>query len=373
MDAAYIYTTRNSLRGKFVFKHHSAAGSAAWIDLLRSLKDSTVSNLRGSPRLKHIGTKAYWYDHYRLGNETIDRYIGEDSEELRRRLSRQREISKTEKQAERERARLMRTLRAEGYLMADVGTGQAILAMARTGVFRLGGTLVGTQALHCYEGELGVRIAFDQAAMTDDIDIASFERLSLVLQDRVDDPLAAVFAELKFDPVPSLERGRVWKWRQTERQTLIEFLTPSFDEEEGVRDLPALGVSAQSLHFLNYLIAEPIQVPFLYRSGILVQVPRPEHFAIHKLIVADRRRDGPDELKSRKDRAQAAFLIEVLSRGTRPRSGRSLRSGHGERARLAHPHSSEPRSNARDEIPSRGIAIVTPPTPSRLSFHESVD
>jgi hypothetical protein len=44
-----------------------------------------------------------------------------------------------------------------------------------------------------------------------------------------------------------------------------------------------------------------------------VQVPRPERYAIHKLIVADRRRDGPDELKARKDRAQAAFLIEVLS------------------------------------------------------------
>jgi hypothetical protein len=296
-----------------LFKPHSATGSAAWIDLLRSLKDSTVSNLRGSPKLKRIGAKAYWYDHYRLGNETVDRYIGEDSDELRARLSRQKEIARAEKQAERERARLMRTLRAEGYLMADVGTGQAILALARTGVFRLGGTLVGTQAFRCYEGELGARIGFDQAAMTDDIDIASFQRLSLVLQDRVDDPLAGVFSELKFDPVPPLDKGKVWKWRQTERQTLIEFLTPSFDEEEGIRDLPTLGVSAQSLHFLNYLIAEPIQVPFLYRSGVLVQVPRPERFAVHKLIVADRRRDGPDELKSRKDRAQAAFLIGVLS------------------------------------------------------------
>jgi len=207
----------------------------------------------------------------------------------------------------------MRTLRAEGYLTADVGTGQVISAMARAGVFRLGGTLVGTQAFRCYEGELGVRIGFDQAAMTDDVDIASFERLSLALEDRVDTPLAEVFAQLKFDAVPSLDKGRVWKWRQTDRQTLVEFLTPSFEDDEGLRELPALGVSAQSLHFLNYLIAEPIQVPLLYRAGVLVQVPRPERFAIHKLIVADRRRGGPDELKSRKDRAQAAFLIEVLA------------------------------------------------------------
>ena len=75
---------------------------------------------------------------------------------------------------------------------------------------------------------------------------------------------------------------------------------------------PALGVAAQSLHFLNYLIAEPIKAAALYRSGVLIQIPRPEAYAIHKLIVADRRK-GPDQLKSRKDRAQAALLIEALA------------------------------------------------------------
>ena len=295
-----------------MIQHHSAAGTAAWTDLLRSLKDSAVSGLRGAPKLKTIGSKRYWYDHYRIGTETVDRYIGEDTEELRSRLERHKPIAEAEKQASRERARLMRTLRAEGYLMADAGSGQVISAMARAGVFRLGGTLVGTQAFRCYEGELGVRITFDQAAMTDDIDIASFERLSLVLQDSVDAPLAEVFSELKFDPLPSTEKGQVWRWRQTDRRTLVEFLTPSFSDQEGLRALPALGVSAQSLHFLNYLIAEPLQAPLLYRSGVLIQIPRPERFAIHKLIVADRRRGGTDALKSRKDRAQAAFLIEVL-------------------------------------------------------------
>ena len=51
----------------------------------------------------------------------------------------------------------------------------------------------------------------------------------------------------------------------------------------------------------------------LYRSGVLVQVPRPERFAIHKLIVAARRKAGPDSLKARKDRAQADFLIGALA------------------------------------------------------------
>jgi hypothetical protein len=243
----------------------------------------------------------------------VDRYIGEDSKELRDRLARLQELALERRENERERSRLMRVLRAEGYLMADAQTGQVVSAMERVGVFRLGGTLVGTQAFRLYEGELGFRIGFDSSAVTDDIDIASFERLSIALEDAVDEPLSRVFSQLKFAPVPSLEKNKVWRWQQTDRATLVEFLTPSFDGNEGIRDLPALGVSAQSLHHLNFLIAAPIQVPLLYRSGTLVQIPRPECFAIHKLIVADRRRSDPSRLKARKDLAQADLLIEVLS------------------------------------------------------------
>lgn len=296
-----------------MIRHHGAIGTAAWTDLLRMLKDAGVSDLRGSPKLKTVGAKRYWYDQYRLGTAVLHRYIGEDGPELRERLARRQDLARDLKANERQRARLMRVLRAETYLMADAGTGQAVSALARAGVFRLGGTLVGTQAFRLYEGELGVRIGLDQAAVTDDIDVASFERLSIALGDVVEPSLPGVFSQLKFEPAPSLERGKVWRWRQTDRTTLVEFLTPSFSAEEGIRDLPALGVSAQSLHFLNFLIAEPLQTPLLYRSGVLVQIPRPERYAIHKLIVADRRRDGPDALKARKDRAQAAFLIEVLS------------------------------------------------------------
>lgn len=293
--------------------HHSHIGTAAWADLLRMLKDAHVSELRGSPRLKTVGKKKYWYDQYRIGTEVVDRYIGEDSEALRDRLERLGELARQRKANQRERSRLMRVLRAEGYLLADAQTGQVVSAMERAGVFRLGGTLVGTQAFRLYEGELGIRIGFGNTAVTDDIDIASFGRLSLALGDTVEESLSEVFSQLRFAPVPSLEKNKVWRWKQTDRATLVEFLTPSFEEDEGVRDLPALGVSAQSLHHLNFLIAEPIRTPLLYRAGVLVQIPRPECFAIHKLIVADRRRNDPSRLKARKDRAQADLLIEVLS------------------------------------------------------------
>jgi len=158
-----------------------------------------------------------------------------------------------------------------------------------------------------------VRLDFDMTAQTGDIDIASFSRLSLALEDTASPPLEKVFKDFDFAAQPSLKPGMTWRWKQSANEILVEFLTPSFEAEETLVKLKALGVDAQGLHYLNYLIANPIKAAVTYRSGVLVQIPQPERFAIQKRIVADRRRNGPDALKSEKDRRQAAFLIEVLA------------------------------------------------------------
>ena len=291
----------------------SLTGQSAWQDLLRLLKEEAVLDIRGKPTLRLQGGRGYWYDRYRVGDRIIERYLGDDTEDLRHRLDRQEALRTLAKGRQVETARLVRLLRSEGYLTPDLPTGQILTAMARAGVFRLGGMIVGTHAFRHYKGVLGVRVGADQAARTNDIDIASFEPLSVAVQDQVDPAMADVFSGLEFEPLPSVDERKVWRWRQTRQQTLVEFLTPSLDDEQGLRDLPALGVSAQSLHFLNYLIAEPLTVPLLYRSGALIQVPRPERFAIHKLIVSERRRGFDALQKAQKDRSQAAFLIRVLS------------------------------------------------------------
>jgi len=295
------------------FRRHSPTAVAAYHDLVSLLLDEAASEIRGAPTLRVRGNRTYWYDRYRVGTETKERYLGEDSEALRRRIDNHERLKQEREGRRRERTRLVRLLRSERLLGMDGATGSLLAALARAGTFRLGGVLVGTNAFRVYEGELGLRLTLDQSAMTNDVDIASFERLSLALGETVLPSVEEILADFAFDPVPSLDAGRVWRWRQGSSQTLVEFLTPSFDREEGLRELAALGVAAQSLHFLNYVLSEPIQAAAVYRDGILVQVPRPERFAIHKLIVSDRRADGPDSLKSRKDRLQAELLIAILS------------------------------------------------------------
>ena len=68
--------------------------------------------------------------------------------------------------------------------------------------------------------------------MAMDTDIARFDRLSLALGDHVDPALPEDLSEFAFDPVPGHKPGDVWKWRQTNQQTLIRFLTSSFEAEK---------------------------------------------------------------------------------------------------------------------------------------------
>lgn len=294
-------------------RYHSMVAQTAYHDLLSLLLDEAVSEIRGNPVLKPRDGRAYWYDHYRIGTDVKDRYLGEDTPALRARVEQHQQLKATTAARKKERSRLVRLLRSERFLGMNSAVGSLVSALARTGLFRLGGTMVGTSAFRLYEGELGLRLGLDQMAMTSDIDIASFEKLSLALDDAVEPGLATVFADFDFAPVPTLERGRAWRWRQSNGELVVEFLTPSFTVEEGLRELAALGVTAQSLHHLNYLIAQPIDAAAVYRDGTLVRAPRPERFAIHKLIVADRRLGGSDSLKARKDLLQAETLIAVLA------------------------------------------------------------
>lgn len=294
-------------------RRHSHTAQAAYHDLVSLLLDDAVSDMLGTPTLREVNGKGYWYDRYRLGTEIRERYLGEDSPQLQERIQRHESLRSEQRARRKERARLVRLLRSERFLGLDATTGSLVSAMARAGVFRLGGIIVGTTAFRLYEGELGLRLSLDETAMTRDVDIASFEKLSLALEDSVEPGLTEVFDQLRFAPVPEIRTNKVWRWRQSDSQALIEFLTPSFNDDESLRDLAALGVSARALHHLNYLIAEPIDAAVVYREGVLVKIPRPERFAVHKLIVASRRLDGPDSLKARKDLMQAEILATILA------------------------------------------------------------
>ena len=79
--------------------------------------------------------------------------------------------------------------------------------------------------------------------------------------------------------------------------------------------IPALRAAAATVQHLDWLIAGPSPAAALYGAGVLVQAPQPARYAVHKLIVAQRREAG--SAKRQKDLDQARALIEAL-RQTEP-------------------------------------------------------
>jgi hypothetical protein len=91
----------------------------------------------------------------------------------------------------------------------------------------------------------------------------------------------------------------------------VELLAPNRGpERDEPISLPALGSHAQALRFLDFLIYDTIPAVILHGPGVVVNVPTPERFAVHKLIVAHWR--VKDRAKVLKDLSQAAQLIEAL-------------------------------------------------------------
>lgn len=87
---------------------------------------------------------------------------------------------------------------------------------------------------------------------------------------------------------------------------ILEFLVPERGRASSKPTaVPALGVNAQSLRFLDLLAVNPIRVQF---HGVSVQVPHPASFALHKLIIAPRRQSD----KADRDRAQAVQVLQAL-------------------------------------------------------------
>jgi len=75
--------------------------------------------------------------------------------------------------------------------------------------------------------------------------------------------------------------------------------------------VPELKAHAKGLPFLAYLLGASQEVPILSPHGVvLVRVPVPERYAIHKLIVAQQREKT--SARPEKDLRQAAVLIEAL-------------------------------------------------------------
>ncbi|MEO0325294.1 MAG: GSU2403 family nucleotidyltransferase fold protein [Myxococcota bacterium] len=264
---------------------------------------------------QEVKGRGYWYHQTRAGGRSHKRLLGADTEAVRDEIARVRQQLAANRDRGRNRRVLVRQLRAAGYLTLDALSGKVLAALAAAGAFRMPLVLVGTHAFRSYAALLGVRLP-EAAAVTSDVDLAQDHGVSVAVpsETRIRPNFEALLRGVGgFEPVPGFERPPVpTRWRLGEAGFSVELLTPNVGPERSAPVLlPALGAHATPLRFLDFLIAEPEPAALLRETGLLVRVPAPGRFALHKLIVAQRR-SGADRTKRRKDLAQAEALLRAL-------------------------------------------------------------
>lgn len=265
---------------------------------------------------QEVDGRRYWYfDTAKAEGGKHRKYVGPaDDPEITRRV----ETFKDLKADYRARRKLVSTLIREAHLpRPEPMAGQIVEALAHGGFFRLRGVLVGTVAYQAYGPILGVRLP-EAILQTGDADFAEFHSISVAVDDRTPPVLELLRAvDPTFREVPHPADSLASTAFVSRSGYRVEFLTPntvSADYDGVPAPMPALGgAAAQPLRFLDFLIHRPVRAVLLHGAGVPVLVPAPERYAVHKLIVAARRRaDGDGLAKSSKDLRQAAELIEAL-------------------------------------------------------------
>lgn len=254
--------------------------------------------------------RRYWY--FQISSEAgrHQRYVGPETPELLERIAHHKEA----RLDQRDRQTLVSTLVRSAHLPRPLPEiGEILAALAKAGVFRLRGVLVGTVAYQTYSAMLGARLRIT-ALQTGDIDVAQFASVSVAVEDHAP-VMLDVLREVdpSFRPVPGLHDPRRTTSYEAARGIRVEFLTPNLGAEtDEPKALPALSTDAQQLRFLDFLIRDPEPAVVLHGTGIYVLVPSPYRYAIHKLIVAQQRHEG--SAKRDKDIRQAEALLDVLAR-----------------------------------------------------------
>lgn len=271
----------------------------------------------GSPYKRSIKGHDYWYLKMPMvdGKRGRDRYLGPDKEDVRRRVEEHQDL----KAVRKERMDMVRALRNARLPVPDPLSGNILSALSEAGVFRLRAVVVGTVAFQVYGPLLGVRFE-NTAGQTGDLDIAQFYSISISVDDEIEGDLLSKLKEVdnRFEAIPSPLGGRrAMRYAirvAGQEQFAVDLLCPLRGPDRGsLTTLKALQGDAQLLRYLDFLIYGEINAVALHGIGVPINVPRPERYAIHKLIVSRMRiNTSHSQAKARKDLAQARALIEVL-------------------------------------------------------------
>lgn len=280
--------------------------------MLRTVFSDLVQCVETAPTGGSVYTRSrdeieYLYAKIPVGLDRIDRYIGKVGDPVAESEARSLREGAQLAKARRETVSL---LKRERLASPDRILGAALDAISTAGLFREGAVLVGTMAYMMFEPLVGSRLPA-ATLMTGDLDLATAK---LALSADPPEGMERILsrADPTFTGIPALTPGAPSSRFRNSTAHLVELLTP-FRRRSDTNPMPlrVLETGAAPLQYLDWLIADPVPTIALWGAGIAVTVPQPARYAVHKLILAQRR-DQANRHKRDKDLHQATSLIKVL-------------------------------------------------------------
>jgi len=275
-------------------QHWNRIAISTYAQLMELLEAQTGLPSSGHIVKTSVKDSEYYQHRVSFMGKRVVFYAGKEVPEMKQRL--------------RQRMRLCSMLAVNGCNIPDRTSASMIELLDAAGCFAgQHAILVGSHAFAVIGNMLGITWQAD-IVETQDVDLGRFIKLageqSIDLQD--------TFTRAGFRAIPALNHRHPPTSFSHPSGIKVDFLTPLTGKghEKPVK-LIGMGVHAEELRFLDYLINEPEHGAVITKNGVLVRVPQPARFALHKCIVATRR-PVSQEAKRKKDVTQAEALFNAL-------------------------------------------------------------
>lgn len=294
-----------------LYRELSLAAQTSYAELLdqaQTLELESLSGLPGTFQRRTIKGHTYIYFGYRdpLGGAQRRVYVGPADDRVEALVARFEKVRAPKKLAPNARAAL--ALGCTGIVPKHY---RIVRQLSSYGFFKAGGMLIGTHAFAAIANLLGVHWASGETTL--DVDFAHAGRnVSIALPADVKLSVHDALTSLELGLLPILElsgkSGSQYR-NPSDPELRVDFLTSMTRDGEPV-EVPDLGLTLEPLKFMEYLLEGSAQCAILSRDGAcIVNIPSPERFAIHKLIVSVER-GTRGRAKAAKDLEQAAALTE---------------------------------------------------------------
>ena len=301
------------------FSHLDGTATLMYSETLdRSLVKDTAKGTGFSFNLKNVRGNKYWYLQHTLGGSRKQYYLGEGSPDIREKMVLQK-ARWAESKPDQEAIEKLVSMAIRGGCMPISHRAYKVLsAIEQAGLFRAGGVLVGSYAFQAMGNMLGVSWTRD-SMLTQDIDLASSSECMVAIPEGVQ-PICDIIlgAEDGMLKVPMLnQKAPSTSFKVRGDSFRVDLITPLHGRaNKSSVYIDSIKSFATPLRFLDYVLEDTQKAILLHKDGVVANVPTPSRFALHKLIVAERR-PASESTKASKDREQAAQLIDCLLE-TRP-------------------------------------------------------